>query len=44
MDAVTILSDFGAQENKICFQFSPFYFLWSDGTRCHDLSFFNVEF
>ena len=22
----------------------PFYLLWSDGTRCHDLSFLNVEF
>ena len=42
----TICSDFGAQENKIClcFHFSPFYLPWSDGTRCHDLSFLNVEF
>ena len=24
--------------------FSPIYLPWSDGTRCHDLSFFNVEF
>ena len=33
-------------KNKICnsFHFSPFYLLWSDGTKCHDLSFFNVEF
>ena len=39
-------SDFGAQENKIlhCFYFFPFYLLQSDGTRCHDLSFVNVEF
>ena len=22
----------------------PFYVPWSDGTRCHDLSFLNVEF
>ena len=38
---VTIFSDFGAQENKIChcFHFLPFYLPWSDGTRCHDLSF-----
>ena len=38
--------DFWAQENKICdcFHFSPFYLPWSDGTRCHDLSFLNVEF
>ena len=32
--------------NKIChcFNFSPFYSPWSDGTRCHDLWFLNVEF
>ena len=46
MAAVTIHSDFGAQENKIChcFHFFPFYLPWSDGTGCHDLSFLNVEF
>ena len=40
--AVTICSDFGALKNKVwhCF---PIYFPWSDGTRCHDLSFLNVE-
>ena len=44
--AVTVGSDSGAQENKAghCFQFFPFYLPWSDGTRCHDLSFLNVEF
>ena len=44
MAAVTIHSDVGAQENKIChcFHFSPFYFPWSNGTRCHDLSFLNI--
>ena len=44
--AVTICSDFGAQENKIChcFHFCPFYLPWSDGTGCLDLSFFNAEF
>ena len=44
--AVTVHSDLGAQENKIChcFQFSPFYLPWSDGTGCHDLRFLNVEF
>ena len=26
-----------------CFHVSPSYFPWSDGTRCHDLSFLNVE-
>ena len=41
MAAVTICSDFGAQKNKIwhCFHYFPIYFPWSDGTRCHDLSF-----
>ena len=45
MAAGPIRSDFGAQENKIChcFPLSPIYLLWSDGTRCHDLSFLNVE-
>ena len=38
MAAVTICSDFGAPQNKVyhCF---PIYLPWSDGTRCHDLSF-----
>ena len=42
MAAVTICSDFGAPQNKVghCF---PVYFPWSDGTRCHDLRFLNVE-
>ena len=40
--ALTICSDFGAQENKVS-TFS-IYLLWSDGTRCHDLSFLNAEF
>ena len=42
MAAVTVCSDFGAQEKKIChcFHFSPFYLPWSDGIRCHDLGFF----
>ena len=41
---VTVHSDFGAQENKVChsFHFSPIYLPWSDGTRCRDLSFLNV--
>ena len=45
MAAVTICSDFGAQENKVshCFHCFPIYLPWSDGTRCHDLSFFNVQ-
>ena len=36
MAAVTICSDFGAQENKVChcFHCFPIYLPWSDGTRC----------
>ena len=46
MAAVTVCSDFGAQENKMCHscQFFPFYLPWSDGTRCHDLSFWMLVF
>ena len=42
MAAITICSDFGAPKNKVCHCF-PIYFPWSDGTRCHDLSFLNAE-
>ena len=44
MPAITICSDFGAQKNKIwhCFHCLHIYFPWSDGTRCHNLSFLNV--
>ena len=40
MAAITICSDFGAQENKICHSFHlfPLYLLWGDGTKCCDLS------
>ena len=33
-------------QNKVCRSFHCFliYLPWSDGTRCHDLSFLNVEF
>ena len=33
-------------KNKVwhCFHCFLIYFPWSDGTRCHDLSFLNVEF
>ena len=46
MALVTICSDFGAQENKFfhCFHCFSIYLPWSDGTRCYDLSFLNVEF
>ena len=37
---------FGAQEHKIghCFYCFPIFMPWSDGTRCHDLHFLNIEF
>ena len=46
MAAVTICSDFGAPQNKVSYWFHcfPIYLPCSDGTRCHDLSFLNVEF
>ena len=36
---------FGAPQNKVCHYFHcfPIYLPWSDGTRCHDLSFLYVE-
>ena len=42
MAAVTIWSDFGTQEKKVyhCFHCFLIYLPWSDGTRCHDLCFF----
>ena len=45
MTAVTVCSDFGAQENKICYCFHlfPIYLPWSVETRCHDFSFKNIE-
>ena len=38
-------ADFRAQKNKVnhCLHCFPIYFPWGDGTRCHDLSFLNVE-
>ena len=46
MAAVTICSDFGAQENKVChcFHCFPIYLPWNDGTGCHDLSFLMLSF
>ena len=46
MATVTICSDFGVQDKRIChcFHCFPIYLPWSDGTGCHDLSFLNVEF
>ena len=45
MAAITICSDFGAPKNKVwrCFHCFPIYLPWSDGTRCHELRFLNVE-
>ena len=36
---------FWAQESKVChcFHCFPFYLPWSDGTRCHDLHFFECR-
>ena len=46
MAAVTVHSDFGAQENKVCHCFHSFliYLPWSDGARCHDLIFWILKF
>ena len=46
MAEVTICSDFGAQENKIChcFHFPTYYLSWSDGAGCHHLSFWMLSF
>ena len=44
MAAATVCSDFWSPRKKIShyFHISPFYLPWSNGARCHDLSFFNV--
>ena len=44
MAEVTICSDFGTPQNKIChcFHFFPLYFPWSDGTSCHDQHLLNI--
>ena len=46
MASVTIYSDFGASQNKVSYRFHCFliYLPWSDGTRCHDLSFLMLSF
>ena len=38
---VTVHSNFGNQENKVChcFHVSPIYLPWNGGAGCHDLSF-----
>ena len=44
--AVTVHSDFGAQENKVCHCFLcfPICLPWNDGTRWHDLLFWMLSF
>ena len=46
MAAVTICTDLVAHKSKIChcFHCFPIYLPWSDGTRCHDLSFWTLSF
>ena len=46
MATVTICSELRAPKNKVSHSFHCFsiYLPWSDGTRCHDLSFLNVKF
>ena len=46
MAAETIHRDFRAQEEEIChcFHLFPSNLSWSDGTRCHDLSFIILSF
>ena len=46
MVAVTLCSDFGAWEDKVChcFHFSPFYLPRSDGTGCHDVCSLKLSF
>ena len=42
----SVCSDLGAPKNKVshCFHCLPVYLPWSDGIRCHGLTFLNVEF
>ena len=46
MASVTICSDFGALQNKVCDCFHCFciYLPWSNGTGCHDFSFWMLSF
>ena len=46
MAAVTICSDTGAQEKKVChcFHYFPIYLPWSDGTGRHELHFLMLSF
>ena len=46
MAAITICSNLEPPKNEVshCFHCFPIYFLWSDGTRCHDLVFWMLSF
>ena len=46
MAAVTICSDFGAPQNKVChcFHCFPTHLPWSDGNECRDLLFWMLSF
>ena len=46
MAGITMCSDFLPPPNKVChcFHCFPIYLPWSDGTRCHDLSFWMLSF
>ena len=46
MASVTICSDFGVQEDKVCHCFHCFssYLPWKDGSGCHDLPFWMLSF
>ena len=41
--SAVILEPQNIKSDTISFHCFPIYFLWSDGTGCHDLSFLNVE-
>ena len=46
MAAITICSDFGGPKNQVphCLHCFPIYPPWSDGTVCHDLNFWMLNF
>ena len=46
MTTVTTCSDYGVPQNKVChcFHYFPIYLPWSDGTRCHGLIVWMLNF
>ena len=45
MSAITVHSDLKPKKIKsVTFHFFPIYLPWSDGTRCHDLHFWMLNF